>query len=242
MNQLMQTDPLEFGAIAAAIGALIFAAAFGLAWVWGRSRLREQAAAHIRELEVAAGGHQDIEAELRRQSAELRSERDVLQEKLSEEQQRRVSAETIALKARENLDEQKKLFEQARAQLTEAFQSIASDALGQESRNNFWSLQIRSLKHSAATRSAISNCANWRLRDSSRRSKTRWANSMKGSHKSSLHAAKPTASFARNCRCSHKPARSCGSKPAHCRTLCASRRSAAVGVNSPSAARSNWRA
>jgi DNA recombination protein RmuC len=130
MNQLMQTDPLEFGAIAAAIGALIFAAAFGLAWVWGRSRSHEQVAARIRELEVAAGGHQDIEAELRRQAAELRSERDVLQEKLSEEQQRRVSAETIALKARENLDEQKKLFEQARAQLTEAFQSIASDALG----------------------------------------------------------------------------------------------------------------
>ncbi len=130
MNQLMQTDPLEFVAIVGAIGALIFAAAFALAWAWGRSRLREQTAARVRELEVTAGGHQDIEAELRRQSVELRTERDALQEKLAEEQQRRVSAETTAQKARENMDEQKKLLDQARSQLIEAFQSIASEALG----------------------------------------------------------------------------------------------------------------
>jgi DNA recombination protein RmuC len=74
-----------------------------------------------------------MESELRRQSLELRAERDVLREKLDMEQQRRVSAETTANKARENMDEQKKLLDEARTKFADAFQGLASDALGKSS-------------------------------------------------------------------------------------------------------------
>ncbi len=118
-------SPIEIG-----VAALIFAAGFVLAWFWARARAVEQSAARIRELEAGAGGHQSVESELRRQTADLRTERDALQEKLNEEQQRRTVAETTATKIRENLDEQRKLLDEARSKFSEAFQGLASEALG----------------------------------------------------------------------------------------------------------------
>lgn len=109
---------------------VLVAIAAVVAWVLGRSRGREQAESRIRELEASASGRDSVEAELRRHSADLRIERDSLLDKLTLEQQRRAIAETSAQKARENMEEQRKLLDQARAQLTEAFQSAASEALG----------------------------------------------------------------------------------------------------------------
>jgi DNA recombination protein RmuC len=114
--------------IAAAVG--VFAAGFLLAWVWSRMRAREQAGARTRELEAALSGHQSAEAELRRQCGEMRAERDTLQERLGQEQQQRMVAETTAVKVRENLEEQKKLLDEVRARFSESFQALASEALG----------------------------------------------------------------------------------------------------------------
>jgi DNA recombination protein RmuC len=118
-------NPVE---IAAAIG--IFAAAFLIAWFWSRAAAIGKLGSRIRELEAGASGHQGVEAELRRKETELRNERDTLQEKLTEEQQRRAAAEATASQVRENLEEQKKLLDEARAKFSDAFQSLASEALG----------------------------------------------------------------------------------------------------------------
>lgn len=127
---MIQAFPLTPSMIG--IGALIFVAGAVLAWFWNRVTA-SQLSARIRELEAGASGSQSVEAELRRQSFELKSERDILREKLELEQQRRTSAETTAQKARENMDEQKKLLEEARTKFSEAFTGLASDALGKSS-------------------------------------------------------------------------------------------------------------
>jgi DNA recombination protein RmuC len=124
MNSFL-ANPVE---IAAAIG--IFAVAFLIAWFWSRASAIGKLGSRIRELEAGASGHQGVEAELRRKETELRNERDTLQEKLTEEQQRRAAAEATASQVRENLDEQKKLLDEARAKFSDAFQSLASEALG----------------------------------------------------------------------------------------------------------------
>lgn len=114
-------------------GAIVVGAAAVVAWMAGRARGRESAESRVRQLEAEASGHDAVQAELRRQSFDLRTDRDSLLDKLTLEQQRRAIAETSAQKARENLEEQRKMLEQARGQLTDAFQAAASDALGKSS-------------------------------------------------------------------------------------------------------------
>jgi DNA recombination protein RmuC len=127
MSESFAMSPTVIG-----VAVLIFLAGAALAWFWNRGVARELAS-RIRELESDSSGHQSMESELRRQSLELRAERDVLREKLEMELQRRVSAETTAQKARENLDEQKKLLDEARSKFSDAFQGLAAEALGKSS-------------------------------------------------------------------------------------------------------------
>jgi DNA recombination protein RmuC len=123
------SDGIPLSATAIGVAIVIFLAGAAVAWFWSRVAARDLSA-RIRELEADSSGRQSVEAELRRLSLELRAERDVLRERLELEQQRRIAAETTAMKARENLDEQKKLLEEARTKLSDAFQGLASDALG----------------------------------------------------------------------------------------------------------------
>src|ERR1700689_1710156 len=127
MNEPIPLTPITIG-----IAIAIFFLGAALAWFWNRLHARELMA-RVRELEATASGNQSVEAEVRRQSLELRAERDVLREKLEMEQQRRVNAETTAQKARENIDEQRKLLDEARTKFADAFQGLASDALGKSS-------------------------------------------------------------------------------------------------------------
>jgi len=123
------SDAFPFSLSTIGIAILIFLAGATLTWFWTRVRAHELSA-RIRELEADANGHQSVEAELRRQALEHKTERDVLREKLELEQQRRIGAETSAQKVRENLDEQKKLLDEARVKFGDAFQGLASDVLG----------------------------------------------------------------------------------------------------------------
>jgi DNA recombination protein RmuC len=127
MNEPIPLTPVTIG-----IAIVIFLLGVALAWFWGRLRARELSA-RVRELDATASGNQSVEAELRRQSLELKAERDVLREKLEMEQQRRASAESSAERARENIDEQRKLLDEARTKFADAFQGLASDALGKSS-------------------------------------------------------------------------------------------------------------
>src|SRR5580704_15741755 len=125
-------EPIPFTPITIGIAVVLFLLGAAMTWIWSRLHARELSA-RVRELEALESGNQPVEAELRRQSLELRAERDVLREKLEMEQQRRASAESTAQKARENIDEQRKLLDEARTKFADAFQGLASDALGKSS-------------------------------------------------------------------------------------------------------------
>jgi len=125
-------EPIPFTPVTIGIAMVLFLLGAALTWFWSRLRARELSA-RVRELEATASGNQSVEAELRRQSLELKAERDVLREKLEMEQQRRASAESSAEKARENIDEQRKILDEARTKFADAFQGLASDALGKSS-------------------------------------------------------------------------------------------------------------
>ncbi len=103
-----------------------------LAWSRGRLKARELSS-RIRVLEAEASGRQLVEAELRRQTLELKVERDGWREKFDQESQRRMSAEIWAQKVRENLEEEMKLLDQARVQLSDAVTTVASEALRKSS-------------------------------------------------------------------------------------------------------------
>jgi DNA recombination protein RmuC len=125
-------EPIPFTPITIGIAVVLFLLGAAMTWIWSRLHARELSS-RVRELEATASGNQSVEAELRRQSLELKAERDVLREKLEMEQQRRVNAETTAQRARENIDEQRKLLDEARTKFSDAFQGLASDALGKSS-------------------------------------------------------------------------------------------------------------
>src|ERR1022692_3936110 len=125
-------EPIPFTPVTIGIAVMIFLLGVALAWFWSRLRARELSA-RVRELDATASGNQSVEAELRRQSLELKAERDVLREKLEMEQQRRASADSSAEKARENISEQRKLLDEARTKFADAFQGLASDVLGKSS-------------------------------------------------------------------------------------------------------------
>lgn len=124
MSEALPITPITIG-----VAVAIFFVGAAVAWFWSRVLARELTS-RIRELEAGVSGNQSVESELRRQALEVRAERDVLREKLELEQQRRIAAETTAQKARENIDEQKKMLDEARAKFSDAFQGLASEALG----------------------------------------------------------------------------------------------------------------
>jgi DNA recombination protein RmuC len=125
-------EPIPFTPITIGIAVVLFLLGAAMTWIWSRLHARELSS-RVRELEALESGNQSVEAEVRRQSLELKAERDVLREKLEMEQQRRASAESSAQKARENIDEQRKLLDEARTKFSDAFQGLASDALGKSS-------------------------------------------------------------------------------------------------------------
>ncbi len=127
MNEAFTISPTAIG-----IAILLFIVGAALGWFWSAMLVR-QLTSRIRELEAEGGGRRLVEAELRRQTLELKVERDGWREKFDQETQRRVSVETADQKARENVEEQKNLLDQARVQLSDAFSAIASEALGKSS-------------------------------------------------------------------------------------------------------------
>jgi len=91
-----------------------FAAGFLIAWLISASRKAVLESSSV---------------ELRRQLDEARRSELTLRARLEEEQTRRTKAETAAAKTEENLEEQKKAFEEVRAKMVETFDSLAGAAL-----------------------------------------------------------------------------------------------------------------
>jgi DNA recombination protein RmuC len=116
------------------IAFLAFAVGGVLAWLAAVSRERATAGEGIRQLEAARAAAESAAGELRKQIAALQAEMAAIRSQLQEEQSARTAAQTALEKTQENLNEQKKLIEEAKTRLTDAFQALASQALDESNR------------------------------------------------------------------------------------------------------------
>jgi len=115
--------------IVVALVAALAGAAIG--WLAAVGRTRTAVDTRLQELTGGRAAAESAAGELRRQVDGLRGELAQSQQQLQREQAARASAETAHAKAQENLVEQKRLFEEARAKLVETFQAAASQVLAE---------------------------------------------------------------------------------------------------------------
>jgi len=120
----MNSAVIVVALVAALAGAVI-------GWLAAVARTRAAVDARLQELTGGRASAESAASELRRQVDALRGELAQSQQQLQREQAARASAETAHAKAQENLVEQKRLFEEARAKLVETFQAAASQVLAE---------------------------------------------------------------------------------------------------------------
>jgi len=98
---------------------------------WLLASLRRNSA--VSALQIEAEGKtraaESLAGELRSQSAELQSRLDASEQQARNEAGLRVAAETRLAEAQTNLEDQKRLLEEARVKLTDAFQALSAQAL-----------------------------------------------------------------------------------------------------------------
>jgi len=100
-----------------------------LAWLWASSRGKDLLSASQIEAEGKVKAAESAVSELRAQAESLRSSLEELQEKFKADGESRVIAETRLKEAQANLDEQKRLLEEAKTKLTDTFEALSAEAL-----------------------------------------------------------------------------------------------------------------
>ena len=98
-------------------------------WLWATSRSRAEQAARVRDLENRLAAQEGGGAAIREQLEGSRREIDRLQTDLRTITAQKADAEARASEIRASLEEQKRLLEEAKTRLTEAFRALAADAL-----------------------------------------------------------------------------------------------------------------
>ncbi len=98
-------------------------------WLWATSRSRAEHAARVREVENRLATQEGGGAAIREQLEGSRREIDRLQTDLRTITAQKADAEARASEIRASLEEQKRLLEEAKTRLTEAFRALAADAL-----------------------------------------------------------------------------------------------------------------
>ena len=111
------------------IAVLAFAAGGVLAWLVAAARASAKAGEDLQQLGAARAAAESAAGELRKQLATLQAEMSQIRGQLQDEQSARTAAQTALEKTQENITEQKKLIEEAKTRLTDAFQALASQAL-----------------------------------------------------------------------------------------------------------------
>src|SRR5712692_11961263 len=111
------------------IALLAFAAGGVLAWLAAAAGERAKAEEEARQLGAARAAAESAAGELRKQLAALQAEMSQVRNQLQEERAARAAAQAALDKTQENLTEQRKLIEEAKTRLTDAFQALASQAL-----------------------------------------------------------------------------------------------------------------
>jgi DNA recombination protein RmuC len=119
---------------------IVLAAAIGLAlggalgWVAAAARAKAAAAALVAAAERRAGAAEGAVVELRAQGVRTAAAGEALRCALDAEREARVRAETQMAEAGRRLAEERRLLDDARAQLTDTFRSLAGETLGAQSR------------------------------------------------------------------------------------------------------------
>ena len=113
--------------VVAAIIGLLFGA--GVAWFVGRAQTRATALAESRTLEARLAVVEALGDELRKQLTQRELETGDLREALAGAQAQGAHAEARWEAARQNLEEQKRLLDDAQARLGETFKAQSADAL-----------------------------------------------------------------------------------------------------------------
>lgn len=98
-------------------------------WLWATSRSRAEHAARVREVENRLATQEGGGVAIREQLEGSRREIDRLQTDLRTITAQKADAEARASEIRASLEEQKRLLEEAKTRLTEAFRALAADAL-----------------------------------------------------------------------------------------------------------------
>lgn len=117
----------------AAILVAIVALAIGLAigWLFARARVATGYESQLRSLDAAKAAAESSATEVRRQSDTLRSEVAQVRTRIEQESNLRAAAEASLAKTEENLMQQRALLDEAQAKLSDAFRSLAGEALSQ---------------------------------------------------------------------------------------------------------------
>ncbi len=100
-----------------------------IAWFWARSQTKSALTNQINEIEIKARGAENTITELRSQLQERMDEIRKLSEQLKSEQIVRVTAETRLEEAQKNLEEQRRLLDEAAQKLKDTFNALSSEAL-----------------------------------------------------------------------------------------------------------------
>jgi DNA recombination protein RmuC len=108
--------------VGAMVGALV-------GWLWATSRARREHASRLRDVENRLATQEGSAAVIRDQLEASRRDVDGLQTELRAVAAEKADAEARASETRASLEEQKRLLEEAKARLTDAFRALAADAL-----------------------------------------------------------------------------------------------------------------
>ena len=119
-------------ALAALLGAAVGG---GLGWLAAAARSRSAAAAFLAAAERRAASAEGAAAEIRVQAQRAAADIEALRARHDAEQQARVRAETQAAETLLRLEAERRLLDEARAKLADAFKSLAGEALGTHSRD-----------------------------------------------------------------------------------------------------------
>jgi DNA recombination protein RmuC len=118
--------------LAALIAAVVGAA---LAWFVASARARAATVSLLGEAERRASAAEGVAGELRVQGQRAAADFAALRRDLDAEQEARVRAETQMAETQLRLAEERRLLDEARAKLTDAFKSLAGEALGAHSQD-----------------------------------------------------------------------------------------------------------
>ncbi len=115
-------------------------------WLLAGARLRGVFTGQLARAEGAARAAEEISAELRRQAGAVQAELQETRQRLEQEQQARVRAETALAEAGQKIAGQRELLAEATRKLSDAFRALAADAL-QSNNRTFLDLARQALEN-----------------------------------------------------------------------------------------------